>query len=181
WSAPRIAAHLGYCGHTVRGVLKDFLDRGAAALLPRRTGPPPDAQRRHQVTAALRALLGEDRTWTSRQLSQALASQGIALSPRQVHRYLGLLRAGWGRTAGSLRHKRDPAKVARAKGILRNLKAKATGGRIKLYYLDQCGFAPTLPTAYTWSLPGRRKRVKHESPQGRRGNAMAAHRPHGRP
>src|SRR5262245_21512442 len=28
WSAPRIAAHLGYCAHTVRGLLKDFLARG---------------------------------------------------------------------------------------------------------------------------------------------------------
>ena len=40
-------------------------------------------------------------------------------------------------------------------------------------------FSPTLPTAYSWSLPGRRMRVKHESPQGRRVNAMAAYRPYG--
>ena len=181
WSAPRIAAHLGYCGHTVRGVLKDFLGRGAAALSPRRTGPPPDAGRRHLVTGALRDLLAEDRTWTTRQLSEALGPRGIALGPRQVHRYLALLEAGWGRTSGSLRHKQDPAKVARAKAVLRNLKAKAGDGRVKLYYLDQCGFSPTLPTAYTWHLPGQRKRIKHESPQGRRVNAMAAYRPYGGP
>jgi putative transposase len=180
WSAPRIAAHLGYCGHTVRGVLKDFLCRGTAALFPRRTGPPPDAARRHQVTEALRGLLSEDRTWTTRQLSQALGPRGVALSPRQVHRYLGLLEAGWGRTSGSLRHKQDPVEVARAKAVLHNLKAKARAGRIKLYYLDQCGFSPTLPTAYTWHLPGQRKRVKYEAPRGRRVNAMAAYRPYGR-
>jgi hypothetical protein len=52
---------------------------------------------------------------------------------------------------------------------------------LKLYYLDQCGFSPTLPTAYTWYLPGQRKRVEHESPQGRRVNAMAAYRPYGGP
>ncbi len=63
--------------------------------------------------------------------------------------------------------------------MLLNLKHKARAGRIKLYYLDQCGFAPTLPTAYTWALPRQRKRVKSEAPQGRRVNAMAAYRPYG--
>ncbi len=71
--------------------------------------------------------------------------------------------------------------VARAEGVLRNLKAKAMKGRLKLYYLDQCGFSPTLPTAYTWSLPGQRKRVESEAPRGRRVNAMAAYRPYGSP
>jgi hypothetical protein len=132
------------------------------------------------VTEALRGLLDEDRTWTSRQLSQALAPRALTLSPRQVRRYLGMLGARWRRTAGWLRHKQDPIKVARAKWVLLNLKRKARAGRIKLYYLDQCGFSPTLPTAYTWSLPGRRKRVRHESPQGRRVIAMAAYRPYDR-
>ena len=50
WAPARIAAHLGYCTATVRAVLKDFLARGAAALFPRRTGPPPDLQRRREVT-----------------------------------------------------------------------------------------------------------------------------------
>jgi transposase len=48
-----------------------------------------------------------------------------------------------------------------------------------LYYLDECGFAPSLPTGYSWCLPGQRKRVKHEYPQGRRVNALAALRPDG--
>jgi len=50
---------------------------------------------------------------------------------------------------------------------------------LKLYYLEECGFAPTLPTAYSWSLQGQRKRIDYESPQGRRVNAMAAYRPYG--
>src|SRR5262249_32028271 len=45
---------------------------------------------------------------------------------------------------------------------------------------DECGFSPTLPTGYSWMLPGRRKWVEYESPQGRRVNAMAALRPYGR-
>jgi putative transposase len=48
---------------------------------------------------------------------------------------------------------------------------------LKLYYLDECGFSPTLPTAYAWTLPGVRKYVSHEAPQGRRVNALAAYRP----
>jgi hypothetical protein len=49
---------------------------------------------------------------------------------------------------------------------------------LKLYYLDECGFAPTLPTAYSRSLPRQRKRIDYESPQGRRVNTMAAYRPY---
>lgn len=124
WSPARIATHLGYCAPTVRRVLKDFLDRGITALFPRRTGPPPDLQRRQQVTGALTALLEKKRTWTSRQLATALAEQDIKLSARQVRRYLKMMNAGWRRTTNSLRHKQDPAKVARAARVLDNLKKK---------------------------------------------------------
>jgi transposase len=130
WAPARIAAHLGYCTATVRAVLKDFLDRGAAALFPRRTGPPPDLRRRREVTEILTELLEQERTWTSRQLAAALAERGIALSARQVRRYLGTLKAGWRRTTNSLRHKQDPEKVARAERVLENLK-KRIFGRIR--------------------------------------------------
>ena len=124
WSPARIAAHLGYCAPTVRGLLKDFRDRGTAALFPRRTGPPPDLQRRQQVTQILTDLLVQERTWTSRQLATALAELGIALSARQVRRYLERMGAGWRRTTNSLRHKQDPVKVARAARVLSHLKKK---------------------------------------------------------
>lgn len=124
WSPPRIAAHLDYCAHTVRGLLKDFLARGPDALFPRPTGPAPDIDRRSQVTDALRQLLAEDRTWTSRQLSAALADRGLALGPRQGRRYLALLAAGYRRTATTVEHKQDPAEVARAEKVLRALKKK---------------------------------------------------------
>jgi len=41
WSAPRIAAHLGYCGQTVRDLLRDFLTRRTEALHPRAPARPP--------------------------------------------------------------------------------------------------------------------------------------------
>jgi transposase len=98
--------------------------RGTDALYPRCTGPPPDLKRRQQVTEILTELLGQERTWTSRQLAAALAERGIALSARQVRRYLGMLQATWRRTSNSLRHKQDPAEVARAEKVLNNWEKK---------------------------------------------------------
>jgi transposase len=180
WSPPRIAAHLGCHPQTVRDRLRAFLARGTPALYPFRSGPAPDVERRGRVDGALRELLSEGRTWTSRQLSQALAGRGLALGPRQVRRYLRRLGAGYRRTAPTLKHKQDPARAARAGRVLANLKAKAAAGRLKLYYLDECGFSPTLPTGSSWTLPGRRQLVPYEAPQGRRVNALAAYRPYGR-
>jgi transposase len=181
WSPPRIAGHLGYHPQTVRDRLRAFLTRGADTLFPKKPGPAPDLQLRRRVTEALTELVGGDRTWTSRQLSEALAGRGVVIGPRQTRRYLKLLKAGYRRTANTLKHKQDPAKAARAGKILGNLRRKAAAGRLKLYYLDECGFSPTLPTAYSWCLPGQRQRVEYESPQGRRVNAMAAYRPYGGP
>ena len=48
---------------------------------------------------------------------------------------------------------------------------------MKLYYLDECGFSPSLPTGYSWCLPGQRKWVNYEYPQGRRVNALATYDP----
>jgi putative transposase len=179
WSPPRIAEHLGCHPQTVRDLLRAFLARGSAALSPFRSGPAPDHHRRDRVNQALRALLGEERTWTSRQLSQALAENGITLGARQVRRYLKRLGARYRRTASTLKHKQDSAKAERAKQVLTHLKAKAATGRLKLYYLDECGFSPTLPTGRSWTLPGQRTWVKYEAPQGRRVNALAAYRPSG--
>src|SRR5262249_22539152 len=60
-----------------------------------------------------------------------------------------------------------------------NLKDKARPGRLKLYYLDECGFAPSLPIRSSWCLPGQRKRVPYEYPQGRRVNVLATYEPCG--
>jgi putative transposase len=180
WSAPRIAEHLGYCGQTVRDLLRAFLARGLDALYPFRSGPAPDIAHRDRLAEELTRLLTEERTWTSRQLSEALAERGIPLGARQVRRHLKRIRAGYRRTASTLKHKQDPAKAERAGRVLNNLKAKAAAGRLALYYLDECGFSPTLPVGYSWSLPRQRKLIRYEAPQGRRVNALAAYRPYGR-
>src|SRR5512135_1318099 len=179
WAAARIAEHLGYGYRTALDVLHDFRDRGRDALFPRRPGPAPDAARREHVTGLLRDLLGQDRTWTSAQLAEALRDHGVSLSPRQVRRYLRGLRSRYRRTAGTVKHKQDPAKAARAEAVLDNLRDRAEAGLLNLFYLDECGFAPSLPTGYSWSLPGQRKRVRYEYPQGRRVNVLATYRPFG--
>ncbi|MDG3005876.1 IS630 family transposase [Paludisphaera mucosa] len=179
WSAPRIADHLGRRPQTVRDLLRSFNARGVAALRPFASGPAPDAERSDRVVSALGEMLGERRTWTSRQLAEALAGRGIGMGPRQVRRYLKRMGARYRRTGSTLRHKQDPEKAERAGRVLANLKDKAAAGRLRLYYLDECGFAPTLPTACSWALAGDRKLVEYEAPQGRRVDAIAAYRPHG--
>lgn len=57
---------------------------------------------------------------------------------------------------------------------------EAAAGERDLYHVDEVGFAPTLPTSYTWARVGTRPVVPYEAPQGRRVNvigALAAHGP----
>jgi putative transposase len=124
WSAPRIAAHLGCHPHTARKALRLFRQQGTAGFDRRRPGPTPDQARRDRVSGLLTELLGQERTWTSAQLAEALQPHGVALRGRQVRRYLKLLKAGYRRTASTLKHKQDPAKVAHAATVLDGLKKK---------------------------------------------------------
>jgi transposase len=179
WSPPRIARHLGYHPHTVRAVLHRFQDRGLVGLTPDPPGPAPDTSRREQVTTALDRLLAQPRTWTAAQLAAALGEEGIRLSTRQLRKYLRRLRARWRRTVRTLKHKQDPAKVARAQQTLAALKQGATAGRFTLAYLDEAGFAPSQPVNYSWTPPGTRKRIPYENPRSRRVNVLAAYTPVG--
>lgn len=47
-------------------------------------------------------------------------------------------------------------------------------GQLRLAYLDEVGFSPSLPVTWTWYLPGRRKLIPYENPQNRRVNTLAA-------
>lgn len=47
-----------------------------------------------------------------------------------------------------------------------------------MFYLDESGFSPSLPTGYSWCLKGQRKRVRYEYPQGRRINVLATYAPY---
>lgn len=50
---------------------------------------------------------------------------------------------------------------------------------IDLWYLDESGFAPTLPIGSGWGRLGSRLVVPYEAPAGRRVNAVGALAPHG--
>jgi DDE superfamily endonuclease len=54
------------------------------------------------------------------------------------------------------------------------LQGLADLGVIDLFYLDESGFAPTLPGGYTWARKGARALVRDEPPQGRRLNVLGA-------
>lgn len=179
WSPPKIAEHLDRHPHTVRAALKGFAARGTEAFYPDAPGPDPDHDRRATVTARLSELLGQERTWTARQLADALGPD-IGIGHRQTRRYLALLKAGYRRTAQTVGHKQDPGKVERAERVLDSLGGKVAAGRLRLFYLDESGFSPSLPTGYSWCLPKQRKRVKYEYPQGRRVNALATYEPSAR-
>jgi transposase len=55
----------------------------------------------------------------------------------------------------------------------------AARGAHDLFYLDQCGFAPTMPPGYTWAREGVRPLLRYEAPQGRRVNVLGAFAPIG--
>ena len=55
----------------------------------------------------------------------------------------------------------------------------AAQGEHDLFSLDQCGFAPTMPTSYTWAREGTRPLLRYEAPQGRRVNVLGACAPFG--
>ncbi|MFD7033603.1 transposase [Streptomyces sp. NPDC059917] len=43
-----------------------------------------------------------------------------------------------------------------------------------MYFLDESGFAPTMPTGYTWSRAGQRAVVAREDKKGQRVNVLGA-------
>src|SRR5439155_9484523 len=74
---------------------------------------------------------------------------------------------------------RPPGAGARRPGGFDVLTEAAARGAHDLFYLDQCGFAPTMPTSYTWAREGTRPLLRYEAPQGRRVNVLAALAPFG--
>ena len=72
-----------------------------------------------------------------------------------------------------------PGTSASGSGVFEPLKGQARTKLIELYYLDEAGFAPTLPVGYTWAREGVRAIVPYEAPEGRRVNAIGALAPFG--
>jgi hypothetical protein len=61
------------------------------------------------------------------------------------------------------------------------LRRQASEHALALSFLDESGFAPTLPVNYTWARLGTRAVVPYGAPQGRRVNVIGALAPSGPP
>ena len=59
------------------------------------------------------------------------------------------------------------------------MKEQAQTNQIELHFLDESGFAPTLPNGYTWAREGVRAIVPYEAPEGRRVNVIGSLVPFG--
>ena len=126
WAAGKIATHLSYRVETVRRALRGYERIGEAIFTRTRPGPHPNPTRRARIQTTLDGCIGEERTWNAPQLREALQERtGIALSARQTRRYLHAMGARYNRTTYTLRHKQDPARVARSRTVLTALEKKA--------------------------------------------------------
>src|SRR5256714_7164491 len=175
WRVPRIARYLGYHEQTTRKYLKAFLAEGFDRLPDRpRPGRPARVTAAH-LEALERLLDDTERTWTVPQLVAWLDREHqVRVHPDHLRRLLHRRGFRWKRTKRSLHHKQDETARAAAAAALASYREQARQGQIDLYFLDQAGFAPTLPTGYTWARVGVRKLVRYEAPERRRGNVVGA-------
>jgi transposase len=170
---------------TVRGALHRFEAGGTAAMTDAaRSGRPPKVNRAD--LEAVEELLDESAevggpSWTLPGLAAWLAAESGVI----VHssRLSVLLRNGTGSgtnapapacgTRPAKPSSRSPGISWRACGCAA-VRLRAEAGELDLYFLDEAGFAPTLPTGYTWARRGTRAMVFHEGTSGRRVNALGA-------
>jgi transposase len=180
WSAPHVARFFGRSEERIRLLFKAFAEYGVKSIYLHKPGPAPNPARFEQVRRMLYPLLQQTRSWSSTQLAQALTTQGLPLSARQVRKYLRRMNARYRRTRPSLRHRQDPLARHHARRQLGAYRALARKRQIRLFFFDECGFSPSQPTGRSWALPGQRLERPQESPQGRRVTALAMYAPYGR-
>ena len=68
---------------------------------------------------------------------------------------------------------RSPGGCTCPPGVFDFLKEQALAQAIDLYFLDECGFTPTLPTTYTWARIGTRVTVPYVAPQADASTSLA--------
>ncbi|WP_372412047.1 transposase [Streptomyces luteireticuli] len=61
-----------------------------------------------------------------------------------------------------------------AAGGFTAVRLRAEAGEEDLYFLDESGFSPTLPTGFTWARTGVRPVVRREDTKNRRVNVLGA-------
>lgn len=120
WTPAAVATHVERCERTVQRWLAAYQAGGDEGLRPQRPGPEPAD--RSALDEAVRGLLEQPRTWTLRQLGEALAAAGRPISRHQVRASLARLGARWVRTQHTLSHHQDEAAVRAAKEQLETQK-----------------------------------------------------------
>ncbi|WKK24069.1 IS630 family transposase [Streptomyces olivoreticuli] len=177
-TAPAIASVVEKHVVTVRKALHRFLDGGFDALADApRPGRSPRWNREDldMLEAMLDASAAEGRIWTLPALAEWLRRErGVVLDSSWLSVLLHRDGFRWKRTRDSIRHQVDPALQAAAEGRLEGLRLRSEVGVEDLYYLDECGFSPTLPTGYTWARTGTRVVVRREDTKNRRVNVIGA-------
>ncbi|MFB6776191.1 IS630 family transposase [Streptomyces sp. NPDC056352] len=168
---PEVADLLECNDVTVRGAVHRFAAGGFDALAGApRPGRPASVTREDRE--ALAVLLDESaqqgRTWTAAALCDWLAAErGVRVSAAWLTELLHRDGFRWKRTRDTLRDKADPVLQQAARAQLEDLRLGAITGMRDLYFLDESGFAPTMPTGYTWSRAGHRAVVPREEGSAR--------------
>ena len=166
---PQLARHFGCCEATVRRWLHHFAADGLRSLRHQPRGAGPDVARRQAVRRALNGMLSRKRTWTATQLAEALAAEkGIVMRPRTVRKYLPTTCARSTSCATGWTGRRRP-RPGRSWTTLK----KARTDQLRLFFLDESGFALTQPPTHSWCRRRHRPEVPHESPQDQRVDVMA--------
>ncbi|MFE4861221.1 IS630 family transposase [Streptomyces sp. NPDC056670] len=177
-TVPEVADLLECDDVTVRGAVHRFTAGGFDALADApRPGCPASITRedREVLAALLDESARQGRTWTAAALCDWLAAErGVRVSPAWLTELLHRDGFRWKRTRDTLRHNADPVVQQAARAQLEDLWLDAHAGVRDLYFLDESGFAPTMPTGYTWSRAGQRAVVPREDKEGRRVNVLGA-------
>lgn len=180
-TAPAIASVVERHVVTVRTALHRFLDGGFGALADApRPGRPPRWKR--EDLDALEEMLDDSAargvTWTLPALAEWLRRErGVGLHSS----WLSVLLHRDG-SAGNVPVTARPApgrpgppgRRGETAGGSAAVRLRSEVGVEDLYYLDECGFSPTLPTGYTWARTGTRVVVKREDTKSRRVNVLGA-------
>lgn len=90
-------------------------------------------------------------------------SQTPSSDERPLHSLLPYSQAQTGRCEGGA--------IAQQPG---QAQKKSVQGKLTLAFVDECGFSPSQPVNYSWTVWGERKYVPYENPNRRRMNVMAA-------
>lgn len=166
-------------GHGPRRAVHRF-EKGGIAALPDAPRPCRPAKllgvEDHAAPAELLdASARTGTTWSTPALREWLrAERTVEISADWLSELLHRAGFRWKRTRDSVRHRAAPVLQQAARAQLKVVRQKANAAERDLIFLDETGFAPTMPTGYTWSRTGQRAVVPREDTRNRHVNTLGA-------